>query len=65
MNGLIRQGSRYSEQTQGLRRALDRSYAQFRERARAEWERRNPNGDPSDACVQVRIEDPRLPKLAL
>ena len=40
---------------QGLRRALDKSYAQIRERAQAEWQRRYAGGDPSDACVRVRI----------
>ena len=44
-----------TSEVQGLRRALDQSYAQFREKALAEWQRRHPNGDPSDACVRVHI----------
>ncbi len=42
-------------EVQGLQRALDKSYAEFREKALAEWQRRRPSGDPSDACVRVRI----------
>jgi hypothetical protein len=38
-----------------LRRALDKSYAQLREKALAEWQRRCAGRDPSDACVRVRI----------
>jgi hypothetical protein len=44
-----------SNEVQGLRRALDKSYAQLRERAQAEWQRRYAGRDPSDACVRVRI----------
>jgi len=40
---------------QGLQWALDKSYAQLRERAQAEWQRRCAGHDPSDACVCVRI----------
>ena len=40
---------------QSLRRVLDKSYAQLRERAQAEWQRRCAGRDPSDACVRVRI----------
>ncbi len=42
-------------EVQGLQRALDKRYAEFREKALAEWQRRRPGGDPSDACVRVRI----------
>lgn len=44
-----------ASEVEGLRRALDKSYAQFREKALAEWQRRRPDGDPSDACVRVHI----------
>lgn len=36
-------------------RNLDKIYERLRERARAEWLRSYPDGDPSDACVSVRI----------
>jgi len=58
MKTLVRRWSE-SEHTaneiQGLQRALDKSYAQLRERAEAEWQRRCAGRDPSDACVCVRI----------
>jgi hypothetical protein len=44
-----------ASEVQSLRRALDKSYAQLRERAQAEWQRRCAGRDPSDACVRVRI----------
>jgi len=44
-----------AREVQGLQRALDKSYAQLRERAQAEWQRRCAGRDPSDACVCVRI----------
>jgi hypothetical protein len=40
---------------EGLQRVLDQSYARFRASALSEWQRRHPHGDPSDACVRVRI----------
>ena len=44
-----------ASEVQSFRRALDKSYAQLRERAQAEWQRRCADRDPSDACVRVRI----------
>ena len=44
-----------NEEVESLRRALDQSYAQLRERAQAEWQRRSAGRDPSDACVRVHI----------
>jgi len=44
-----------ASEVQGLQWALDKSYAQLRERAQAEWQRRCAGRDPSDACVCVRI----------
>jgi len=44
-----------ASEVQGLQRALDKSYAQLRERAHVEWQRRCAGQDPSDACVCVRI----------
>ena len=44
-----------ASEVQGLQWALDKSYAQLRERAQAEWQRRCAGRDPSDACVRVRI----------
>jgi hypothetical protein len=44
-----------TNEVQGLQWALDKSYAQLRERAQAEWQRRCADRDPSDACVCVRI----------
>ena len=44
-----------ASEVQGLQRALDKSYAQLRERAQAEWQGRCAGRDPSDACVCVRI----------
>ncbi len=44
-----------ASEVEGLQRALDKSYSQFREKALAEWQRRHPLGDPSDACVRVHI----------
>ena len=52
-----------ANEVQGLRRALDKSYAELREQARAEWERKHAGHDPSDACVRVRIRDDRQPAL--
>jgi hypothetical protein len=39
----------------GLKHALDGSYAQLVKIARREWERNFTGKDPSDACVSVRI----------
>ncbi|HXA09738.1 MAG TPA: hypothetical protein VNW28_07125 [Chthoniobacterales bacterium] len=44
-----------ADEVEGLRRVLDQSYAQLRERARAEWQRKHSDLDPSDACVRVCI----------
>ena len=44
-----------ANEVRGLQRALDKTYAQLRERAQAEWQRRCADRDPSDACVCVRI----------
>lgn len=44
-----------ANEVQGLRRALDQSYTQLREKAQAEWQRRYAGRDPSDVCVRVRI----------
>jgi hypothetical protein len=44
-----------ASEIESLRRALDKSYTQLREKARAEWQRRCVGRDPSDACVHVRI----------
>lgn len=44
-----------ASEVEGLRRALDQSYAQLREKALAEWQRRYAGRDPSDDCVRVRI----------
>ncbi len=44
-----------ASEVEGLRRALDKSYAQLREKALAEWQRRYAGRDPSDACVRVHI----------
>ena len=44
-----------ASEVQGLQWALDKSYAQLRDRAQAEWKRRCAGRDPSDACVCVRI----------
>ena len=44
-----------AREVQGLQWALDKSYAQLRERAQAEWQRRCADRDPSDACVCVRV----------
>lgn len=65
MKTLVGHGKDYSSEVQGLRRALDRSYAQMRERALAEWQRRRPANDPSDACVTVRIRGTVRPQPAL
>ena len=43
------------DEVQKLKEALDRSYTQLRERARTQWQQRCAGGDPSDACVHVRI----------
>ena len=39
----------------GLRNALDVNYTRVLESARNQWERHFADGDPSDACVSVRI----------
>lgn len=45
-----------ASEVQELQEALDKSYAQWRERASREWQRRCAGlADPSDACVHVRI----------
>jgi len=45
-----------ASEVQELQEALDKSYAQWRERARREWQRRCAGvPDPSDACVHVHI----------
>jgi hypothetical protein len=51
-------GSRAAaSEVQKLQEALDKSYAQWRERASREWQRRCAGiTDPSDACVTVHIE---------
>lgn len=59
MNALIRRSDDHFSEVEGLRRALDQAYARVRERARTDWERRYPHGDPSDACVRVRIAHER------
>ena len=43
------------DEVQKLQEALDKSYAQLRERARMQWQQHRAGGDPSDACVHVRI----------
>ena len=58
MNMLVRrlsESEHAASEVQGLQWALDKSYAQLRERAQAEWQRRCAGRDPSDACVRVRI----------
>jgi hypothetical protein len=44
-----------ASEVQDLQWALDQRYAQLRERAQAEWQRRCSGHDPSDACICVRI----------
>jgi hypothetical protein len=44
-----------AELTAGLRKALDGKYGRILKAARREWERSFAAGDPSDACVSVRI----------
>jgi hypothetical protein len=39
----------------GLRHALDVSYTRVLDAAQERWERHFEGGDPSDACVSVRI----------
>ena len=52
-----RNGSRAaSDEVRELQEALDKSYAQWREQASQEWQRRCAGADPSDACVHVHIE---------
>jgi hypothetical protein len=53
-----RNGNRAAaNEVQELQKALDKSYAQWRERAGREWHRRCADvADPSDACVHVHIE---------
>lgn len=51
----IEQQAAKFEMTGGLERAIDLSYQRLVGTARAEWERRFPGKDPSDACVKVRI----------
>ena len=58
MKPLARKSDPIEEQVDevaGLERALDKSYARMRERARAAWERHHAGKDPSDACVSVRV----------
>jgi hypothetical protein len=43
------------EMIEGLERALDRSWARLRDKARTAWESQVAKPDPSDACVSVRI----------
>ena len=52
-----------SNEVEELREALDKSYAQLRERAGQEWDRRCAGTEPSDACVHVHIEDSQHPAL--
>ena len=51
----LRESEHAASEVLGLQWALDKSYAQLRERAQAEWQRRCAGPDPSDACVCVRI----------
>ncbi len=44
-----------ADEVEGLRRVLDQSYAELRERARVKWQDKHSDPDPSDACVRVRI----------
>jgi hypothetical protein len=46
-----------SNEVEELREALDKSYAQLRERASREWCHHCAGADPSDACVHVHIGD--------
>jgi hypothetical protein len=39
----------------GLRQALDMTYARLLETAKQEWERNFAGKDPSDACGSVRV----------
>lgn len=39
----------------GLKKVLEKRYGRIRRSAGAEWDRRFAGGDPSDACVSVRI----------
>ncbi|MEO7168175.1 MAG: hypothetical protein ABI787_07915 [Spartobacteria bacterium] len=58
MNTLARAGKWSEGRAQGvqeLKQVLDQSYAKMRSEACREWQRRHPHGDPSDACVRVRI----------
>ncbi|CAN5507706.1 hypothetical protein BH20VER3_BH20VER3_23850 [soil metagenome] len=48
-------GGMTASEVRGLGQALDCCYAQLRERAQDEWQRRHPEPDPSDACIRVRI----------
>ena len=52
-----------ANEVEELRRTLDKSYAELREQARAEWERKHAGHDPSDACVRVRIRRSGPPAL--
>ena len=61
----LSEDERVTSEVEGLQRALDESYAHFRANALAEWNRRHPDGDPSDACVRVRIRRTRPQRLAL
>jgi hypothetical protein len=43
------------ELIEGLQRSIDNSYRRLFESAKQEWERRFAGKDPSDDCVNVRI----------
>jgi hypothetical protein len=47
------------ELTAGLRTALNLKYGRVFDVARREWERNFAQADPSNACVSVRISEPR------
>ena len=53
-----------SDEVLGLQRALDKSYAELREQARAQWQRKHSSPDPSDACVRVQIGRREPPTLS-
>ncbi len=65
MHTLARQGTWTEGPAKGvqeLKQALDQSYTKMREHACREWQRRHPDGDPSDTCVRVRVaqDNPRF-----